>query len=315
MKKIDLITGFLGAGKTTFLRKYVSYLMASGEKVCILENDLGAVNVDVMLLSDLISDSCELEMVAGGCDTDCHRRRFKTKLIAMGMDDYTRVIVEPSGIFDVDEFFDSLYDEPLCNWYEIGNVIAIVDSTACESFAKCDSDYFNSDEDSFTDKELNMLKSQIARAGRIILSKTQFCTNEEIENVTNTLAGITDDSEQLFVTKPWDDLDDSDMADVLCSGYKNADYIRRTGEEFRSLCFLEHGMSSSVLEDRINLLFTDEKYGKVLRVKGFTKENDRWYEVNATRLKTEIREISLGQEVVIVIGEELCDDNISLLFN
>ena len=43
-------------------------------------------------------------MVSGGCDADCHRRRFKTKLIAMGMCGYDRVIVEPSGIFDVDEF-------------------------------------------------------------------------------------------------------------------------------------------------------------------------------------------------------------------
>ena len=43
-------------------------------------------------------------MIAGGCDADCHRRRFRTKLIAMGMCGYDRVIVEPSGIYDVDEF-------------------------------------------------------------------------------------------------------------------------------------------------------------------------------------------------------------------
>lgn len=67
-------------------------------------------------------------MVAGGCDKDCHRRRFKTKLIAMGMCGYDRVLVEPSGIFDVDEFFDALREEPLDQWYEIGNVIAIVDA-------------------------------------------------------------------------------------------------------------------------------------------------------------------------------------------
>ena len=50
-------------------------------------------------------EHCELEMVSGGCDKDCHRRRFKTKLIAMGMCGYDRVLVEPSGVFDVDEFF------------------------------------------------------------------------------------------------------------------------------------------------------------------------------------------------------------------
>ena len=113
MVKIDLITGFLGSGKTTFIKKYAKYLIDSGKNIGILENDYGAVNVDMMLLQDLMGDQCELEMVSGGCDKDCHRRRFKTKLIAMGMCGYDRVIVEPSGIFDVDEFFDALREDPL----------------------------------------------------------------------------------------------------------------------------------------------------------------------------------------------------------
>ena len=53
MVQVDLITGFLGAGKTTFLRRYVAYLTAQGHHVCILENDFGAVNVDAMLVQDL----------------------------------------------------------------------------------------------------------------------------------------------------------------------------------------------------------------------------------------------------------------------
>lgn len=66
MIKIDLITGFLGAGKTTFLKKYADFLIRKGMNIGILENDYGAVNVDMMLLQDLMGDHCELEMVAGG---------------------------------------------------------------------------------------------------------------------------------------------------------------------------------------------------------------------------------------------------------
>ena len=55
MVQVDLITGFLGAGKTTFLRRYVAYLTARGHHVCILENDFGAVNVDAMLVQDPVS--------------------------------------------------------------------------------------------------------------------------------------------------------------------------------------------------------------------------------------------------------------------
>ena len=113
MVTIDLITGFLGSGKTTFIKKYAEYLISQGLNIGILENDYGAVNVDMMLLQELEGEKCELEMIAGGCDKETHRRRFRTKLIAMGMCGYDRILVEPSGIYDVDEFFDVLRDEPL----------------------------------------------------------------------------------------------------------------------------------------------------------------------------------------------------------
>ena len=80
MIRIDLITGFLGSGKTTFLHGYARYLMDSGLKIGIIENDFGAVNVDMMLLQNLEGEQCEREMVAGGADLDTYRRRFRTKL-------------------------------------------------------------------------------------------------------------------------------------------------------------------------------------------------------------------------------------------
>ena len=65
MIKVDLITGFLGAGKTTFLLRYAKYLMAQGMKIGILVYDHGAVNVDLPLLKELRGEQCELEMLAG----------------------------------------------------------------------------------------------------------------------------------------------------------------------------------------------------------------------------------------------------------
>ena len=58
MVQVDLITGFLGSGKTTFMRHYARYMVQQGWNVCILENDFGAVNVDVMLLQDILGDHC-----------------------------------------------------------------------------------------------------------------------------------------------------------------------------------------------------------------------------------------------------------------
>ena len=53
MVQVDLITGFLGSGKTTFIKKYARYLMEQGQNIGILENDFGAINVDMMLLREL----------------------------------------------------------------------------------------------------------------------------------------------------------------------------------------------------------------------------------------------------------------------
>ena len=89
MIKVDLITGLLGSGKTSFLKEYAKYYMNQGIRIGILENDYGAVNVDMLFLNELRGELCELEMVAGGCDSDCHKRRVKTKLISMAMSGYT----------------------------------------------------------------------------------------------------------------------------------------------------------------------------------------------------------------------------------
>ena len=77
MTKIDLITGFLGSGKTTFLKLYAGWLLDQGLRIGIIENDFGSVNVDMLLLHDLEMRGASTEMVIGG-DIDCYRRRFRT---------------------------------------------------------------------------------------------------------------------------------------------------------------------------------------------------------------------------------------------
>ena len=69
--KVDLVTGVLGAGKTTFIKKYARYLLDKGCKIGVLENDFGAVNVDMLLLQELLDENCDLEMVSAA-DKDSH---------------------------------------------------------------------------------------------------------------------------------------------------------------------------------------------------------------------------------------------------
>lgn len=306
MIKVDLITGFLGAGKTTFIKKYAKYMMDCGYYICILENDYGAVNVDMMLLQDLENDQCELEMVAGGCDADCHKRRFKTKLISMGMSGYDRVLIEPSGIFDVDEFFDVLYEEPLDRWYEIGNVIAIADAKL---------------EESMSEKSNYLLASEVANAGLVILSKSQ---EADIEDINNTIAHLNRAMEQVrcgrrfgekVLSKPWDSLTDEDWKAIASCGYVSESYEKSVFEDehgYSSLYFMNMRMTVQELHSRVENLMAATDCGNIVRVKGFmSTEDGSWIELNATHQNITIQPIEKGQDILIIIGEGLVEEKIS----
>ncbi len=308
MIKVDLITGFLGSGKTTFIRQYAKYLIDSGYKIGILENDYGAVNVDMMLLQDLQCESCDLEMVSGGCDYDCHRRRFKTKLIAMGMCGYDRIIVEPSGIFDVDEFFDVLCEEPLDRWYEKGSVIAVADVMLEEDLSE-QSEY--------------LLVSQLANAGKVVLSRTQYASPDKIEVVKERLNRVLKNYgcrrrlDNEVITKSWNSLTNKDFEDIASCGYVSETYIKQQvsrSNSYGSLYFMNVKMSACDLKICAEELMNSRDCGNIFRVKGFIPHNDGWLELNAAHEKVEIKPIKNGQAIIIVIGENLNEDEIAKYF-
>ena len=303
MVQVDLITGFLGAGKTTFLRQYVRYLVEQGHNVCILENDFGAVNVDAMLVQDLLGDRCDLETISGGCDCDTHQRRMRTKLIAMAMRGFDRVVVEPSGIFDVDEFFDVLRDDPLERWYQIGNVIAIVDAMLPGQFSP---------------KAEYILAAETANAGRVLLSRSQLAGAEQCKAACAHLARALEACKcsrrfapDEILVKDWAQLTDADLAALASCGYRQASCEKLHFDEheaFRSLCFLEQHLTLRQLQEAADRLFQDPACGHVLRVKGFAPQpggETGWLELNATAAGRTLAPILQGQDVLIVIGEGL----------
>ncbi len=295
MIKIDLVTGFLGSGKTTFIKWYVGMLKKMGYKVGILENDFGAVNVDMMLLEELADENCDIETVAGACDKDCHIRRFKTKLIAMGMCGYDRVVVEPSGIFDTDEFFDVLREYPLDNWYETGNVIAVADAKP-ESELSEQSEY--------------LFASQLAGAGVIMLSRVQETEEKDVQKTTEHIAKAVKELcgrqlENEIIAKDWSALSEQDMNRILCSGYYRADFTKRFSKDdiYQSIYYLNVDISLSKLIQAAEKIFDSPECGRVFRIKGFVSEDDQWYELNAAKNSIKTSPIASGQKVIIVIGE------------
>ena len=301
MIKIDLVTGFLGSGKTTFIKKYAKHFLDKGLKIGILENDYGAINIDLMLLGDIMGDNCELEMIIGGGDLETHKRRFRTKLIAMAMSGYDRIIVEPAGIFEPEEFFDLLYEEPLDKWYEIGSVITIVDV----SFAA-----------DISDASEYLLATQLACAGALIFSKKE---NYKFVDEEGTISYLNSLLERIKCNRRLKDADiipsegkfeNCDFEMVSNSGYVLSDYEKKFYEieEFNTVFIMNKRLNREELEEKAKRLFQNpDIYGDIIRIKGFVEGDEGYSFINMTKNNTEISRIERGQDIFIVIGRHLAE--------
>ena len=302
MPQIDLITGFLGAGKTTFIKDYAKFMLDQQVQLGILENDYGAINIDMVLLQDLMGENCEVEMVIGGDGILSHRRRFQTKLISMAMTGYDCVIVEPSGIFDTDEFFDILAEEPLCSMYSPGTLVAIVDADLPEELSE-ETEY--------------LLVSQTACAGIIVLSRWQENYGEE--RIERLLAHLNRAQEHFhsdrrftredIFAKEWDKMTAEDyekvaMASMVPSSFAKLPVDKESG--YGTLFYFGTRMEEEEVRRKVEETFADPACGNVIRVKGFVRTGeDTRVQINATRGGIEIEPTIFANEVLIVTGEKL----------
>ena len=301
MIKLDLITGFLGAGKTTFLKAYAGYLLDLGERICIIENDFGAINVDMVLLKELEGDNCNIEMVIGGDGAEAHKRRLKTKLISMAMLGYKRVIIEPSGIFDVDEFFDLLYEDPICNWYEAGNVITIVNPMQ-EELLSAQSRY--------------LFMSEAAQAGIIMVSRTEDASEDKIKDVIDRLNKSMEEFgckrkivEKDVLAKSWNRLDKQDYERIINCGFNRCDHVKMPiadGDNFQTFFYFDFRMNEEKLVELAKNALADNECGNIHRIKGIIQtDTGEFREINITRNDTMTNPVVSSRAVLILIGEGL----------
>jgi G3E family GTPase len=220
-------------------------------------------------------------------------------------------LIDPSGVFDVDEFFDIIHEETLDRLYEIANVLTLVDATL-EDGLSAEADY--------------LLASQVAHAGKIILTHVDEVTKEEISGVLThictALQQIKCDrkiqTESEVTALPWENWSDAEFDGIVNAGYVRSSFEKKysmDSNHFTSLFFMNPLLTKGEVLERIRALFAAVDVGNVLRVKGFLKDVDgKWCEVNATKRGITVEEIKEGQEIVIVIGEQLQEEKIISYF-
>ncbi|MCM1178781.1 MAG: GTP-binding protein [Clostridium sp.] len=186
MTKIDIISGFLGAGKTTLIKKLIAEGF-QGEKLVLIENEFGEIGIDGGFLKDA---GVQINEMNSGCIC-CSLVGDFGKALEQVLNDYApdRIIIEPSGVGKLSDVMKAVADmgeEKIV----INSASAVVDATKCKMYMKNFGEFFN---------------NQIESAGTIILSRSQKLNEEKLMAVTAMLREHNDKA--TIITTAWDDID------------------------------------------------------------------------------------------------------------
>ncbi len=186
MTKIDIISGFLGAGKTTLIKKLLAEAL-KGTKVVLIENEFGEIGVDGGFLKEA---GIEIKEMNSGCICCSLVGDFKTSLQEV-IEKYApeRILIEPSGVGKLSDVQKAVINASERAGVEPGSSVAVVDATKCKIYMKNFGEFFI---------------NQIEYAGTIVLSRTQMMEADKLEKVVEMIRLHNDHAK--IVTTPWDEL-------------------------------------------------------------------------------------------------------------
>ncbi|MBQ4599166.1 MAG: GTP-binding protein [Clostridia bacterium] len=186
MTKIDIISGFLGAGKTTLIKKLLGEAL-SGEKVVLIENEFGEIGIDGGFLKD---SGIQITEMNSGCIC-CSLVGDFEKSLAEVLDKFSpdRVIIEPSGVGKLSDIIHAVEKIDRDN-ISLNSFSTVVDAKKCKMYLKNFGEFFC---------------NQVENARAIILSRSQDASEEKLAETIELLRGLN--SEANIITTPWDALD------------------------------------------------------------------------------------------------------------
>ena len=188
MTKIDIVSGFLGAGKTTLIKKLLAEAF-QGEKLVLIENEFGEISIDGGFLKD---SGVQISEMSSGCICCSLVGDFGKALKDVQAQFHPdRILIEPSGVGKLSDVIvavqNTVADIPDM---KLNSFVTVADATKVKVYMKNFGEFYN---------------NQIESAGAIILSRTQKLTQEKLEAAAAMLREKNPDA--AILTTPWDQLD------------------------------------------------------------------------------------------------------------
>ena len=195
MTKIDIISGFLGAGKTTFIKKLLQEAI-KGEQVVLIENEFGQIGIDGGFLKD---SGIEIREMNSGCIC-CSLVGDFGKSLEEVLTKYKpeRVIIEPSGVGKLSDVMNAVRDVAKNLDVKLNSAVTIVDATKCKMYMKNFGEFFN---------------NQIENAGTIVMSRTDVADSKKVLADVELLREHNKDAS--IVTTPIDQLTGAQLLELI----------------------------------------------------------------------------------------------------
>ena len=188
MTKIDIVSGFLGAGKTTLIKKLLAEAYP-GEKLVLIENEFGEINIDGGFLKE---SGIQISEMSAGCICCSLVGDFNKSLKQVSAQFHPdRILIEPSGVGKLSDVIvaveNTAAEDPEL---KLNSFVTVADATKVKVYMKNFGEFYN---------------NQIESAGTIILSRTQKLTEEKLQAAVAMLREKNPDA--AIITTPWDELD------------------------------------------------------------------------------------------------------------
>lgn len=330
--KVDIISGFLGAGKTTLIKKLIKEKLYS-EKVVIIENEFGEISIDSGILRD---SGVKIKEMNSGCIC-CSLVGDFSEALKEVLKSFTpdRVIIEPSGVGKLSGVLEAISKISEQTGIRLNMCVAVVDAVKYKM-------YINNFGEFFSD--------QIKNAKTIVLSRTQFMDDHKLADLVKDIQGQNHKAN--LVTTPWENLAGDKLISAMeTEAQKPVEYrikmkVKYYNPDLNSKQIINHHnhgshcnceatqqiAAAAVFESwgaetpknfsRVDLqnilkLVQNKKYGNVLRAKGIVAaKQENWLQFDYVPGEIEIKPIMpdyTGR--ICVIGEKLNKTELSKLFD
>ena len=195
MTKVDIISGFLGAGKTTLIAKLLKEAFP-GEQVVLIENEFGEIGIDGGFLKE---SGVEIREMNSGCICCSLVGDFGTSLKEV-VEKYhpDRIIIEPSGVGKLSDVIKAVKDLHIENEIRLNSASTVADASKVKVYMKNFGEFFN---------------NQIEHAGTIILSRTQNVSEAKLKTDIELIRSLNKDAH--IITTPWDDISGKQILDAM----------------------------------------------------------------------------------------------------